>query len=183
MGGGGVLPGSPTPTAPPGARTRVSGDAGERGQARVRPGGVTRVAPRRLTLGSARLPYTSPWLRGPGRGAGEGRGRTAPKMAPAPPRRRTAGEGGAGEGCRAAPPPPRLALLPGADRRKSRSVGRTPGRGGRGRPCARARQPVPLPANSPRAAGAGGGRFAFRAGGGPSAGQEVRRERSGLGDR
>lgn len=38
----------------------------------------------------------------------------------------------------AAPPPPRLALLPGADRWKRRSVGRTPARGGGGRRLAHA---------------------------------------------
>lgn len=102
----------------------------QKGSWGVRPspscGATAPGSPQRPDLGWSRLPESGSRSRdGPGGGGGE----KAPKMAPAPPRRRPAGEGRRG---RAAAPPPRLALLPGAGRCRAAPWGGLPAGGGGG---------------------------------------------------
>lgn len=109
-------------------RTRPPRD--QKGSWGVRPspscGATAPGSPQRPDLGWSRLPESGSRSRdGPGGGGGE----KAPKMAPAPPRRRPAGEGRRG---RAAAPPPRLALLPGAGRCRAAPWGGLPAGGGGG---------------------------------------------------
>lgn len=134
-GGGARLPCSPSPTLTPlprRAHESLWGRGGV-GGAQVASGGQPLTFPRGdqpADLGLCLLLPESLWFPEPPSSRGRGGGETAPKMAPAPPRRRPA-RGKGGEGCSAAPPPPRLALLPGADRCEALR-GEDAGRWGRG---------------------------------------------------